>query len=50
MPTSKARLQLILRDSVAERVKTLAHDRGLSVSAMLSELVYAALALPDFQP
>ena len=49
MPTKKARLQVILRDEATEQVKALADERGLSVSAMLSELVHAALLLPQFR-
>ena len=50
MPTSKARLQVILSDPTAERVKVLAEERGLSVSAMCSQLIHAALERPEFQP
>ena len=50
MPTSKTRLQVILGDSASDKVKTLAEQRGLSVSAMCSQLIHAALALPEFQP
>ena len=50
MPTKKARLQVILRDEATEQVKALAEERGLSVSAMLSELVHTALKLPQFAP
>ena len=49
MPTKKARLQVILRDEATEQVKALAEKRGLSVSAMLSELVHTALDLPQFK-
>ena len=49
MPTKKARLQVILRDEATEQVKTLAEERGLSVSAMLSELVHTALTLPQYK-
>ena len=49
MPTSKARLQVILGDEAAETVKTLAQARGLSVSAMLSQIVHRALQLPEFR-
>ena len=50
MPTSKARLQVVLGDDPAEQVKALAKERGLSVSAMCSQLIHAALELPEFQP
>ena len=50
MPTNKPRLQVILPDGAGERVKALAQERGLSVSAMCSELIHAALDLPQFQP
>ena len=50
MPTSKTRLQVILADEPAAKVKTLADDRGLSVSAMCSQLIHAALQLKEFQP
>ena len=49
MPTQRARLQVILGDSATERVKALAEDKGLSVSAMCSQLIHAALKLPEFQ-
>ena len=50
MPTHKARLQVVLADEPAERVKALAKERGLSVSAMCSQLIHAALDLPQYQP
>ena len=50
MPTSKTRLQVILGDSASDKVKTLAEQRGLSVSAMCSQLIHAALAMPEFHP
>ena len=50
MPTQKARLQVVLGDEPAERVKALAKERGLSVSAMCSQLIHAALDLPQYQP
>ena len=50
MPTHKARLQVVLADQPAEKVKALAKERGLSVSAMCSHLIHAALDLPEFQP
>ena len=50
MPTSKTRLQVILGDTASERVKVLAEEKGLSVSAMCSQLIHPALALPEFQP
>ena len=50
MPTSKTRLQVILGDPASEKVKALAEERGLSVSAMCSMLIHAALAMPEFQP
>ena len=50
MPTNKARLQVILPDTATERVKELATERGLSVSAMVSQLIHAALQLKEFQP
>ena len=49
MPTHKARLQVVLADEPASRVKTLAEERGLSVSAMCSQLIHAALKLPEFK-
>ena len=49
MPTNKPRLQVILGDVQAERVKVLAEERGLSVSAMCSQLINAALRLDQFQ-
>ena len=50
MPTSKTRLQVILGDNASDKVKALAEERGLSVSAMCSQLIHAALAMPAFQP
>ena len=50
MPTQKARLQVVLGDGPAGRVKALAEERGLSVSAMCSQLIHAALELQQFQP
>ena len=50
MPTSKTRLQVILSDEPAATVKTLAEERGLSISAMCSQLIHAALELKEFQP
>ena len=49
MPTKKARLQVVLNDDAADRVKTLSEERGLSVSAMCSQLIHAALKLPEFR-
>ena len=49
MPTHKARLQVVLADEPASRVKALAEERGLSVSAMCSQLIHAALKLPEFR-
>lgn len=49
MPTSKTRLQVILGDQATDTVKRLAEERGLSVSAMLSQLVHAALNLKEFR-
>ena len=49
MPTNKARLQIILADEATDRVKALAEERGLSVSAMCSQLIHASLRLPEFQ-
>ena len=49
MPTRKARLQVVLNDEAAERVKALCEERGLSVSAMCSQLIHAALKLPEFR-
>ena len=49
MPTKKARLQVILRDEATEQVKALAEERGLSVSAMASQLIHAALQLKEYQ-
>ena len=49
MPTSKTRLQVILEDQATDTVKRLAEERGLSVSAMLSQLVHAALNLKEFR-
>ena len=49
MPTNKARLQVILPDTATERVKELATERGLSVSAMVSQLIHAALQLKEYQ-
>ena len=49
MPTSKTRLQVILSDDPARKVKALAEERGLSVSAMCSQLIHAALQLKEFQ-
>ena len=50
MPTQKARLQVVLADEPASRVKALAKERGISVSAMCSQLIHAALGLPHYQP
>ena len=50
MPTKKARLQVVLNDDAADRVKALCQERGLSVSAMCSQLIHAALDLPQYQP
>ena len=49
MPTKKARLQIILADNATEQVKALAAERGLSVSAMCSQLIHTALRNPEFQ-
>ena len=49
MPTQKARLQVVLGDEPTSKVKALAEERGLSVSAMCSQLIHAALKLPEFQ-
>ena len=49
MPTNKARLQIILADEATDRVKALAEERGLSVSAMCSQLIHAALRLSEYQ-
>ena len=49
MPTSKPRLQVVLDTDQADRVKALATERGLSVSAMCSQLISAALKLDKFQ-
>lgn len=49
MPTKKARLQVILADDANEHVKALAEERGLSVSAMCSQLIHAALRDPEFR-
>ena len=49
MPTNKPRLQVILGDAQTERVKELAEERGLSVSAMCSQLINVALKLDQFQ-
>ena len=49
MPTKKARLQVILADEATDQLKKLAEERGLSVSAMTSHLIHAALRLPEFQ-
>ena len=49
MPTSKPRLQVVLDTDQADRVKALASERGLSVSAMCSQLISAALKLDHFQ-
>ena len=49
MPTKRARLQVVLNDDAAERIKELADERGLSVSAMCSQLIHAALKLNEFR-
>ena len=49
MPTKKARLQIILADDATDHVKALAEERGLSVSAMCSQLIHAALRDPEFR-
>ena len=49
MPTKKARLQIILADDATDHVKALCEERGLSVSAMCSQLIHAALRDPEFQ-
>ena len=49
MPTHKARLQVVLGNEPTSKVKALAEERGLSVSAMCSQLIHAALNLPQFQ-
>ena len=49
MPTKKARLQIILADEATDHVKALAEQRGLSVSAMCSQLIHAALRDPEFK-
>lgn len=49
MPTKKARLQVVVSDDAAERVKTLAEERGLSISAMCGQLIHAALRLSEFK-
>ena len=50
MPTNKPRLQVVLDTDQADRVKALASERGLSVSAMCSQLIAAALKLDKFRP
>ena len=50
MPTQKARLQVVLAEEPAERIKALAKERGLSVSAMCSQLIHEALELAQYQP
>ena len=50
MPTHKARLQVVLAEEPAGRIKALAKERGISVSAMCSQLIHAALERPEFQP
>ena len=40
---------MILGDAQTNRVKQLADERGLSVSAMCSQLINAALRLDQFQ-
>ena len=50
MPTNKQRLQIVVSDDTQDRVQALANERGLSVSAMGSVLIHAALALKEFQP
>ena len=47
---AKERVQVLLKPDVIEPVRQLATERGVSMSAMLSELVHAALLLPQFQP
>ena len=49
MATKRDRLQVLLSEDATERVKSLAKERGLSISAMLSLLVHAALKLPEFK-
>ena len=49
MPTKKARLQVILPDAATEHVKELAEERGISVSAMTSQLIHAALQLKEYR-
>ena len=49
MPTNKPRLQVVLDTDQADQVKALATERGLSVSAMCSQLISAALKLDKFQ-
>ena len=49
MPTHKARLQVVLAEEPAGRIKALAKERGISVSAMCSQLIHAALQLKEFQ-
>tara|TARA_R110002012_G_scaffold78305_1_gene199580 strand:+ start:4099 stop:4368 length:270 start_codon:yes stop_codon:yes gene_type:complete len=49
MPTKKARLQIILADDATDHVKALAEERGLSVSAMCSQLIHSALRDPEFK-
>ena len=50
MPTKRARIQVLVNDEVEDKIKTLADERGLSVSAMSSQLIHAALRQPEFQP
>ena len=49
MPTNKPRLQVVLDTDQADQIKALATERGLSVSAMCSQLISAALKLDKFQ-
>ena len=44
----RRRLQVLLKDEVSTRVKALADERGLSVSAMCSVLINRSLLLPEF--
>ena len=48
MPTKRARIQVLLNELAESRIKEIAEDRGLSVSAAASMLIHAALKLPEF--
>ena len=50
MSNVKQRVQALLSNETVARIKALAEDRGLSTSAMTSQLIHIALDLDQFRP